>query len=182
MPTLKPRVFFYLLMLALKDESVQKLGVVSVFNMLAQIYCGRHDYEADRLAYQTIGAIPVRVVARYYVYESDTWDHVVDVMTYLASPCIRVRTRNIKGTWQYALYALISLGVPVECIPTDHSAQELLNEKTIQHRTHDHDIGISNDPCQKLRKRLLHIAPSGAANGNSPATVIKKRRRTSRQK
>jgi hypothetical protein len=166
-------------MLALKDESVQKLGVVSVFNMLAQSYCGRHDYEADRLAYQTISAIPVRVVARYNVYESDTWDHVVGVLTYLASPCIRVRTRNIKGTWQYALYALISLGVPVECIPTDDSAQELLIEKMIQHRTHDHDIALSNVPCQKLRKRVLHIAPSAAANDNSPATVIKKRSRMS---
>lgn len=175
---MKSRVIFYLLMLALKDESVQKLGVVSVFNMLAQIYCGRHDYEADRLAYQTIGAIPVRVVARYYVYESDTWDHVVDVMTYLASPCIRVRTRNIKGTLQYALHALISLGVPVECIPSDDSAQELLNEKTIHH-THDHDIAIPNGPCQKRIKLLLHVAPSGAANDNSPAMGIKKRRRIS---
>jgi len=109
-------------MLALKDESVQKFGIVSVLNMVATKYRQNVDYEAHRLVYQTIGCLPVRIVAQYYAYDSNVWTHVVDVLTHLANPGIRVRTRSVTGPQQYVLFALAALGVPSNCIKTETRA------------------------------------------------------------
>ena len=165
---------FYVLMTALKDESIQKHGVVSILNMMALKYCGSIDYEAHRLAYQTMSVIPVRVVAKYNVYESGAWDHAVDVLTHLAPSCIRLRTRSIKGSWKYVSRALVSVGVPdpkgwIFLTETKDESKE-----TASHRlTFDHETEQSSTIRQPKRSKLcMDMSPleaKGAGAGSHGA-------------
>jgi hypothetical protein len=157
-------------MSALKDESIQKHGVVSIMNMMALKYCGSIDYEAHRLAYQTISAIPVRVVATYHVYESGVWDHTVDVLTHLAPSCIRLRTRSIKGSCEYALRALVSVGVPYPKWIFLAEAKEESKEKDTQRLVFDHEIELSSRTFRQAKrsKLCLDSSPPKANRGCSP--------------
>lgn len=80
-------------------------------------YPGGHDYEADRLAIKTIGTIPIRSVARYLLYDSHMWDHVIDVLNQMITPHARARTRSIKGSYDEVMQAIACLGIPTHTIP-----------------------------------------------------------------
>jgi hypothetical protein len=104
-------------MTALKDESVQKLGIVAVWNIMSE-FSGGYDYEADRMAIQTFAAVPVRPVARYIIFQCMLWNQVIEVLNHMISPNLRARTRSIYGSYHEAMYTLMCLGIPYESIPT----------------------------------------------------------------
>jgi hypothetical protein len=87
-------------MTALQDESVQKLGIVVVWNIMSE-YSGGHDYEADRMAIKTITALPIRPVARYIIFQCMLWNQVIEVLNHLISPHLRARTRSIHGNCRF---------------------------------------------------------------------------------
>ncbi len=109
-------------MIALKDESVQKLGVVVIWDMMSE-YPGGHDYEADRMAIQTVSILPVRPVARYFLYNSEMWDHVIDVLNQLNTAHARARTRSIKGSYDEVMQALACLGISRHSIPAKKNGE-----------------------------------------------------------
>jgi hypothetical protein len=87
-------------MTALQDESVQKLGIVVVWNIMSE-YSGGYDYEADRMAIKTITALPIRPVARYIIFQCKLWNQVIEVLNHLISPHLRARTRSIHGNCRF---------------------------------------------------------------------------------
>lgn len=116
-------------MSALKDTKVQKLGVILLWDMMST-YKGCYHYEADRMAIRTVGILPIRPVARYLLYESKLWDHVIDVLNRLITPHVRARTRSIGGSREEILHALSCLGIPYHCVPTDECGNmDLTNVK-----------------------------------------------------
>ena len=98
------------------------MGVVVVWDMMSE-YSGGHDYEADRLAIQTVNAVPVRLVARYLLYDSHVWDHIIDVLNQLITPHARARTRSIKGSYDEIMQAISCLGISHRSIPAKRNGE-----------------------------------------------------------
>jgi hypothetical protein len=115
-------------MTALQDESVQKLGVIFVWNIMSE-FSGGYDYEADRLAIQTAAAVPARPVARYLIFKCNLWKQVIEVLNHMISPYLRARTRSIHGCHEEVMYSLECLGIPCDSIPTDDGRVILENQK-----------------------------------------------------
>jgi hypothetical protein len=116
-------------MTALQDESVQKLGVIFVWNIMSD-FSGGYDYEADRMAIQTTAAVPLRPVARYLIFESMLWKQVIEVLNHMISPYLRARTRSINGCHSEVMHSLKCLGIPCSSIPTtDDGSITLDNQK-----------------------------------------------------
>lgn len=113
-------------MTALKDEEVQKLGIVFLWNMIND-FNGGHDYAVDMMRIQTISAIPVRPVACYNIFQSKLWNQVIEVQNYMISPKLRARTRSLCGSYSEIMHLLICLGIPYEYILTKKDGEMLLN-------------------------------------------------------
>eukprot|EP00339_Tiarina_fusa_P027317 CAMPEP_0117080352 /NCGR_PEP_ID=MMETSP0472-20121206/56695_1 /TAXON_ID=693140 ORGANISM="Tiarina fusus, Strain LIS" /NCGR_SAMPLE_ID=MMETSP0472 /ASSEMBLY_ACC=CAM_ASM_000603 /LENGTH=319 /DNA_ID=CAMNT_0004807961 /DNA_START=69 /DNA_END=1026 /DNA_ORIENTATION=- len=122
------RALFYSLMTALQDESVQKLGVIFVWNIMSD-FSGGYDYEADRLAIQTAAAVPARPVARYLIFKCALWKQVIEVLNHMISPYLRARTRSIHGCHAEVMYSLKCLGIPCDSIPSDDGRVVVENQK-----------------------------------------------------
>lgn len=145
-------------MTTLRDESVQKLGAVVVWNIMSD-YKGGYDYEADRMAIQTVGSLPIRLVARYVLFQSNLWNQVIEVLNYLISPELRVRSRSIQGDYGEVMYSLACLGIPQECIPTnkngdlklDNLQQWIREQKKFECRDHRESKKILNS---RKRRRV----------------------------
>lgn len=97
---------WYLRMALAEKESVQKLGFVNV------IYCldeyTRQDLEAIRQFHSCLGpAIPIKIAARYAVYEDKAWKQVLDFEQVIMKQPARMRFRSIGGKlvvwlmWRY---------------------------------------------------------------------------------
>lgn len=143
-------------MQALKnDPIIQMNGIVSVLNLVyaSYDYRGGYDYEPDRMAYDTIAAIPVRIVARYIVHESDAWDHVVDVLAHLPSLHIRTRTRTIKGSKEELFFSLKAIGVHAAACLTRPS-------KKNANKNCSDEIGTENQAICQSRKHQLSCTSS----------------------
>jgi len=165
------RAIFYLIMVALKDESVQKLGVVVIWDMMLK-YPGVHDYEADRMAIQTLCSIPIRPVARYLIYDSQLWDHVIDVLNQLITPHMRARTRSIKGQYDEVMQAMACLGIPRDAIPVNKNGEMDLTSLSqwVENRRKDESFS-------SYRKRQIKPCSMRHENTGSPSDVGPVKRR-----
>lgn len=162
------RALFYSFMIALKDESVQKLGVVVIWDMMSE-YSGGQDYEADRLAIQTVNAVPVRLVARYLLYDSHVWDHIIDVLNQLITPHARARTRSIKGSYDEIMQAITCLGISHRSIPAKENGEmDLLSWKNWIDARNEEESSFDNrkekrESTQQLRNSERSCMVGGPA-------------------
>ena len=118
-------------MTALKDESVQKLGVIFVWDIMSAYSPGGYDYEAHRMAIKMAMTIPARPVARYLIFENKLWEQVIEVLNHMIGPYLRARTRSIHGSYWEVMYSLSCLGIPCSSIPTTPSGKrQLENQKS----------------------------------------------------
>ena len=116
-------------MTALKEESVQKLGVIFVWNMMSD-YSGGCDYEGDRMAIKTTAAVPIRTVARYLIFQCPLWKQVIEVLNHMISPHLRARTRSIHASSNSeAMYSLNCLGIPCNVIPVTYEGKISLDNQ-----------------------------------------------------
>jgi hypothetical protein len=161
-------------MSVLKDETVQKHGVVLLWDMMSEYSEGYDDFEAYRLATRTACAIPVRLVARYLLYESEKWNHVIDVLNRFISPHARARTRGLNGPRRNVMYSLGCLGIPYHCMPVDGNGNINLTTLNAWIETRQNaelpeskrkelvpspwydttEASTGNDPVSKRRKKL----------------------------
>ena len=145
-------------MIALKDESVQKLGVVVIWDMMSE-YSGGQDYEADRLAIQTVNAVPVRLVARYLLYDSHIWDHIIDVLNQLITPHARARTRSIKGSYDEIMQAISCLGISHRSIPAKRNGEmDLISWKKWIDARNEEERSLENHKQKRESTQQLHNA------------------------
>ena len=111
------------------NHAVQRLGVVCIPYLLDGFGrtdgsngsdtsgVGGVDYEFIRLAMNAARVWPIRFVAQYNLYQNQAWDHVLDLVAFILGPLVRIRTRNIRGTYQECIYQLMCLGIPQGSLP-----------------------------------------------------------------
>lgn len=81
-----------------QDEQVQRLGIVSIAFYVLDEYQVGFDFELHRKSIKIIcGALPIRHVANYILFQDGTWKQVFDMWNLLLAPFLRLRTRSICG-------------------------------------------------------------------------------------
>ena len=93
------RALWYMVMTVTNDETVQKLGIISLSHLLDRYPEHGVDYEILRSGTScVVSCLPIRFAALYFYLNSSVWDNVVDFLLLLMGPMLRVRARAIKGT------------------------------------------------------------------------------------
>ena len=83
-------------MVLAENEDVQKLGIVNVVYCLDE-YC-RQDLEAVRQFHcELASAVPLKISARYAVYEDNAWKQILDFEQVIMKQPARMRFRSIGG-------------------------------------------------------------------------------------
>jgi hypothetical protein len=83
---------------ALKDENVQKLGIVRVGYLLdQQKKTDITEIDHFRRITKFFEALPFRTAALYIISKPNIWDGVINASLRLLNPATRVRTRLLSG-------------------------------------------------------------------------------------
>ena len=129
------RALWYLIMTAVEDERVQKLGIV-LLTYLLDDFSGGFDYELLRNGVRLVQALPYRYPAHYMMIRDQLWNQVLDVWDHIVYPLLRVRQRAVRGSYQECLYLLLCLGISPHAIPVDDNGVMKLKavEKWISNR------------------------------------------------
>jgi hypothetical protein len=90
---------------ALKDENVQKLGIVRVGYLLdQQKKTDITEIDHLRRIAKFFEALPFRTAALYIVSKPNVWDGVINASLQLLNPATRVRTRLLSGKQVYEFF------------------------------------------------------------------------------
>ena len=114
------RASWYQSMVLAQDVTIQQSGAIVVPYLLdgwPSKNTASVDYDAIRLAMNAARVVPLRIVAQYNLYQNPAWDSALDLVAYILGPMVRIRTRNIRGTFQECIYQLMCLGIPHESLP-----------------------------------------------------------------
>ena len=116
------RACWYQSMVLSQDVTIQQSGAIVVPYLLDGWPSKNKDtttvdYDAIRLAMNAARVVPLRIVAQYNLYQNPAWDSALDLVAYVLGPMVRIRTRNIRGTFQECIYQLMCLGIPHESLP-----------------------------------------------------------------
>ena len=121
--TSKLRAIFYFSLKATEDETIQRLGHISVLFLVGQrldilntfVKRRQHVVATARI----VDAIPLRQVGLHVCHDSLTWRVLVAVFKMTAQAYYRVRFREHFGDLSECLQQLRSFGIPVDCFPVD---------------------------------------------------------------
>lgn len=110
------RACWYLIMASLREEEVQKRGIVWICFSYTEYSM---DLEFYRKYNRVDVAIPVRTAAGHYCYQSDIHDPLAVGFQIFAHKHERSRTKIHKGTHEEIVFELQTYGIPAEKIPVN---------------------------------------------------------------
>lgn len=108
------RVSFYLAQVLVKDETVQRAGIVVVVYGIEQRHMDSHRV---RSLLRVWLCLPLRVVALHVCYDSMIVHTAVNIYASLMRPFHAMRFRAHYGTRTMCLYNLMTYGIPRQAIP-----------------------------------------------------------------
>lgn len=149
------RVLFYMWCTMVEDEEHQKKGVVAIGFENGKLPLQRLDYDDDAEESSTFDmaggfdrnlargiliiplSIPACPMGYHICSDSTQWEGVFDMVVSSICKFVRLRLRFHYGTMQENKYAMMTHGIPADCIPvTSEGELDLTNhQRWIEHRT-----------------------------------------------